>query len=508
MNGLPWTSPTRRYASASSRRSARSPSDSRARPSRYSSARVTTSALAAVAPGRSRIASWNSKRKELASRRTSLNRRSARASARRARLRLEKRRRDAAEERDDHDGGGGEPHAVPPRELAGPVGKRSPPRLHGLSLEIAAHVLGELIGGGVPQVGLLAHRAEHDGVEVGAEPRRAGARTLRVGLADDPHQLLRVARLDPVGFLVREQLVEHDAQRVDVARRRDRAAADLLRARVLGRERPQQRRRLLPHRRAGIGPQQLRDSEVEQLRRALRRHEDVAGLQVAVDHEVLVGVLHRGADLPEEDEPVPDRELVAAAEVEQRDALDVLHDEVGLAFLGGAAVEQPRDPGVVERGRDLALVAKALQRLRAGHSGADELDGDLLLELVVGAAGEIHLAHAAAAQLFEKLVGADALADAPSRRTLLPWRRAGPSRPWARRRTPSPPRSRRAATRPRSRRAASPAHAVATYCARSAAGLSSAASRTALARCQSSGVTAAARRSRDAARPAPCATRA
>ena len=46
----------------------------------------------------------------------------------------------------------------------------------------------------------------------------------------------------------------------------------------------------------------------------------------------------------------------------------------------------------------------------------DELDGDALLVLVVGAAGQPDRAHAAAAQLLEELVGADAL---PQGRGLL-----------------------------------------------------------------------------------------
>ena len=82
---------------------------------------------------------------------------------------------------------------------------------------------------------------------------------------------------------------------------------------------------------AAPSPDDLGDPEVEQRRHALGRDEDVAGLQVAVDDEVLVGVLHRGADLAEEPQPVPDREAAVPAVVEQRNALDVLHDEVRLA---------------------------------------------------------------------------------------------------------------------------------------------------------------------------------
>ena len=47
---------------------------------------------------------------------------------------------------------------------------------------------------------------------------------------------------------------------------------------------------------------------------------------------------------------------------QERLALDVLHDEVRLAGLGRAAVEEPRDVRVVQRRRDLPLAAEAAER--------------------------------------------------------------------------------------------------------------------------------------------------
>ena len=54
-----------------------------------------------------------------------------------------------------------------------------------------------------------------------------------------------------------------------------------------------------------------------------------------------------------------DGELRAAQYSSIGCALDVLHDEVGAAVVGGAAVEEPGDVGVVEAGEDLPLVAEA-----------------------------------------------------------------------------------------------------------------------------------------------------
>ena len=48
------------------------------------------------------------------------------------------------------------------------------------------------------------------------------------------------------------------------------------------------------------GVHQLRDAEVEQLRRAAGRDQDIGRLDVAMDDQVLMRVLDRGADLEEE----------------------------------------------------------------------------------------------------------------------------------------------------------------------------------------------------------------
>ena len=66
-----------------------------------------------------------------------------------------------------------------------------------------------------------------------------------------------------------------------------------------------------------------------------------------------------------------------------------------------AAIEQTRDVRMLERREDPALVPKSLQGERAASAGADDLDGDLLLECLVGAGGEIDDAHAAMSELAE-----------------------------------------------------------------------------------------------------------
>ena len=89
--------------------------------------------------------------------------------------------------------------------------------------------------------------------------------------------------------------------------------------------------------------EELGDAEVEKLRRAVRPNEDVARLQIAMDHEILVREVHRLADLAKEVEPIGDRQLRAIAILVDRLPLDVFHDEVGQPVRRGSAVEQFRD---------------------------------------------------------------------------------------------------------------------------------------------------------------------
>ena len=82
----------------------------------------------------------------------------------------------------------------------------------------------------------------------------------------------RRARIDDaIRPLARRQFIEQHAQRIDVRRRADGAAAHLLGTGVFGCERAEHRACL---RRRFV--EQLGDAEIEQLRRAARIDEDVA----------------------------------------------------------------------------------------------------------------------------------------------------------------------------------------------------------------------------------------
>ena len=180
---------------------------------------------------------------------------------------------------------GGRP--VPAQELGGPIEAAGRPRANREALQVPADVLAQLRRGGVTLGRLRAQRLEHDVVEVAAQGTAQRARRHRGGRS---HVL-------PVGTVPAEQLVEDHAQRIDVAGRRHPAPALLLRARVVRGQQAQDRGRLVQALR-DVWAQQLGDPEVEQLRIAVGRDQDVRRLEVAMDDQVLVRVLHRVAHPP------------------------------------------------------------------------------------------------------------------------------------------------------------------------------------------------------------------
>ena len=153
--------------------------------------------------------------------------------------------------------------------------------------------------------------------------------------------------------------------------------------------------------------EQLGDAEVEELGDAFLGHQDVPGLEVPVDDEAAVRVLHRRAHPLEQPEPLGDGELALVAVAIDGHALHVLHDEVGQPLLGGAAVQEPGDVGVLQPGEDLPFAPEEAEDLLAVRA-ADHLQRDPLLELLVGPRGEPHRSHPPAPQLADQLVRTDA----------------------------------------------------------------------------------------------------
>src|SRR5690606_10946372 len=107
--------------------------------------------------------------------------------------------------------------------------------------------------------------------------------------------LFRRSRPQVVRTSAGYELVENDAERVDVGARGERVAAHLLRTRVLRRHQPKlagDRNGDRTHPRI----QQLGDTEIKELDDAVVGDKDVRRLEVAMDDEIPVRVVHGFAD--------------------------------------------------------------------------------------------------------------------------------------------------------------------------------------------------------------------
>ncbi len=107
-----------------------------------------------------------------------------------------------------------------------------------------------------------------------------------------------------------------------------------------------------------------------------------------------MGVSHGLADDQEQVQALDDGELALPGVGVDRGALDILHHQVRPAIVGGAAVDQPGDVGVLERRQDLPLGAEPAHAVVI-EQAADDLDRDALLERAIGALGQVDGAHAA-----------------------------------------------------------------------------------------------------------------
>jgi hypothetical protein len=143
--------------------------------------------------------------------------------------------------------------------------------------------------------------------------------------------------------------------------------------------------------------QQLRDTEVEELHRAVGRDEDVRRLEVAVDDEVRVRVLHCRQHLEHEREPLLGGEMLLVAVRVDAPALDVLEDEVRLAVVAHAGIEQPRDVQVREPRERGPFAAEALDAGGIEECEVEQLHRDDALVPALAATCKPDAPHAAAA---------------------------------------------------------------------------------------------------------------
>ena len=145
----------------------------------------------------------------------------------------------------------------------------------------------------------------------------------------------------------RQQFVQQNPQRIDVASRVDIQLVQfrLLRAHVLGRSNYIPKPRI--HRLFGQSlPRRLGHAEVDDFWHGLaivERHQHIRRFQIAMNDPLLMGVLHRLADLHEQLQPIPRRQAMLVAIPGDRHPLHQLHHKIRPADIRHSSVKDFRD---------------------------------------------------------------------------------------------------------------------------------------------------------------------
>ena len=166
---------------------------------------------------------------------------------------------------------------------------------------VAAQVFGKRCHRAIALTGQLAQGLRGDLVQVTlqlmAQGRRGGGarQHLCIGLQRGAHHFCRGAAGRCCGVATTQQLVQQHAQCIDISRGGDRLPTQLLWRCVLRCEHaPAIARKLGGFCGCGFIFQQLGNAKVQQFDGAVRGHQDVAGFDVAVNHQVGVGMGHGG----------------------------------------------------------------------------------------------------------------------------------------------------------------------------------------------------------------------
>jgi hypothetical protein len=231
-------------------------------------------------------------------------------------------------------------------------------------------------GGRVAIGGVLGQRPGADRVEAGRDVALGGAHRRRHRLALDLAAEHLDRRAADERSLSAQQLVEHDAGGVEVARDARRGPADQLGRHVLGGAAD-----VAFLAGAARRIDQAGDAEVDDLHRgpaaAPLIDDDVVGLDVGVDHAGEVRLLEAAQHLAHDVDQVLAGERAARHQLGQRRAGQVLHHQVQQAVEALAVVDDRDRVGMVEPRRRQRLVVEALDQLGVGGQLlGEDLDRD------------------------------------------------------------------------------------------------------------------------------------
>jgi hypothetical protein len=160
---------------------------------------------------------------------------------------------------------------------------------------------------------------------------------------------------------------------------------------------------------AGGTVAEFRESEIEDLDRAIRSELDIRGLQIAMDNAPLVRRFERFGDLLRDWQHLIDGDRAARDPLGKVFALDQLHDQRRDAVGLFDPVDR-RDVRMIQRREEFRFALKARQPVRIRRELRwEDFECDLAFQPAVGRA--IHLAHAAGSERGDDLVRTQAGAE-------------------------------------------------------------------------------------------------
>jgi len=299
---------------------------------------------------------------------------------------------------------------IAPRGAAQPVTALFAARPDRQAVQPALQILGESARGRIALRRLFGGGQRDDRVEIPAQPARESVRRKPARLRD----ALRGAGVAGAEFGVfprhatrrrlrrqaRQQQAQQQAQLIEIAGGGCRFAVALLR------RAPCRRHRLRPRVFRAFVVEQARDAEVQQFRIAVGVHHHVARLEIAVDHQVAMGVIDRAAELDHQAHARFQRRTPGVAPAVQRFALHQFHRQPRLVARVQAAVDQLRDVRMLQPREQLPFAQETAGE--PGIAAMHALDRDFAAEAAVHALGAEDFAHAALSDAFERAIRAEA----------------------------------------------------------------------------------------------------
>jgi hypothetical protein len=93
------------------------------------------------------------------------------------------------------------------------------------------------------------------------------------------------------------------------------------------------------------------NAEIQELHAAVRFHQDIRGLKIAMNDGVPVGILHRLAHQAEEPQPLLERRPSPLTVLGKGKAFDILHGEPRRAIRQDSGVQKASYGGMIELGQ-------------------------------------------------------------------------------------------------------------------------------------------------------------